>query len=109
MCLFMLLKKMGASFKVSIYFFAAAMLTPVLFFHQAELISETLLVPLTAAALWSLFLGREKLLCILCAGAALGGMILTHGIMLGFSVAEVVFFFWRKEYRKARDCHRRTI
>ncbi len=99
--LFMLLKKLGASFKVCIYFFAAAMLTPVIFFHQAELISETLLAPLTAAVMWFLFLGREKLRWILCAGAALGGMILTHGIMLGFSAAEVIYFVCRKEYRKA--------
>lgn len=99
--LLILLKKLGASFKIQMYFFAAVMLTPVIFFHQAELISETLLAPLTALVMWILFLGRERRRYLFFAGAALGAMVLTHGLMWGFAAAEVIYLVWRKRFRQA--------
>ncbi len=97
--LLFLLKRLGASFKLRACFFAGAMLIPVMFFHQAELISETLLAPLTAVVMWCLFLGKKQLRFFFFAGTALGGLLLTHGLMLGFAAAEVLYFACRRQYR----------
>lgn len=93
-----LLKKLGAPFKVQAAFLAAAMLTPVAVFHQAELISETLLAPLLALTLWMFTLAKERKRYLFGAGFGLGALILTHGLMLFFALAELLYFLIRRRW-----------
>ena len=96
-----LLKRKGASFGITAGFLFFAMFTPVIFFHNAELISESLTIPLLAAFFWSLELAEKKKWWYAAAGAALGGMILTHGLLLFFVLAEILFFLFRKKWQAA--------
>ena len=96
-----LLRRQKAPFGVQAGFFAGAMLVPVLFFHQAELISETLIAPLICAFLWLMEMGKSKRRCVAGAGVILGGLILTHGLMLFFAVAEVGWALLRKRWQVA--------
>ena len=96
-----LLKRLGATFKVRATFLAAAMLTPVVVFHQAELISETLLLPLLAPTLWLLSLNEECKKRRFAAGVGLGLLILTHGLMLFFAGAEILWGVIRRRGREA--------
>ncbi|MBQ9804415.1 MAG: tetratricopeptide repeat protein [Lentisphaeria bacterium] len=96
-----LLRRQQAPFKVQAGFFAGAMLVPVLVFHQAELISETLFAPLICAFMWLMELGKSRRRCVAGAGVILGGLILTHGLMLFFAAAEVGFALLRKRWQAA--------
>lgn len=96
-----LVRRISDSEKFSQIFLAAAMFTPVIFFHQGELISESLLAPLAAAALWMFYPGKEKSIWFLGAGCVTGLMILTHGLMCFFAIAEVFWLLYRKSFRQA--------
>lgn len=93
-----LLKKLGARFEIRAAFLAAAMLTPVAVFHQAELISETLLAPLLALTLWMFALADGRKRFLFGAGLGLGALILTHGLMLFFALAELLNVLFRRRW-----------
>ena len=98
-----LLYKRGASRKESLIFLIFAMFTPVVIFHQAELISETLLVMIFALALGCFTMAeKHKSLRWQCgAGFAAGLGVLTHGFMWAYAAAETVYALSKKEWKKA--------
>ena len=80
--------------------FLLAMILPVPFFHQGQLISESLLIPLLIGALWCLRRGEE------CsgsrkgaawfggAGVLSGAAAITHPMSLLFVAAETGYWLW---------------
>ena len=100
---YLLLCKMSVPVKVRLSFLIFAMCTPFTVFHQAELISETLLPPLLAGVFWLLYYARKsrKPLFAAAAGAVTGLCILTHGLMWRFLAAETIWFCWRRKWRTA--------
>ena len=98
-----LLYKRGASRKESLIFLIFAMFTPVVVFHQAELISETLLVMIFALALGCFTMAEKhkSLRWQLGAGFAAGLGVLTHGFMWAYAAAETLYALSRKEWKKA--------
>ena len=102
-----LLKTRRTPLGVRLWFLAIVMLLPVPVFYQAELVSESLLLPLTAAFFWLRHLAdaaasRERRATALCgAGAVLAAMNLTHPMTLLFSAAEVGWELFRRRFRRA--------
>ena len=96
-----LLRKNSGSFRLQMWFLFFASIVPILFFHQGELISESLLAPLLAIFFWmrELFRERHRNIRQISSGAALGGLILTHGLMIFFAagilVAEIFYKRWK--------------
>ena len=88
-------------------FLALAMLLPVPCFHQAELISESLAIPLVAALLWLCELAEsapdDRRRLAFCAGAgAVGGMlVLLHGILAFFPAALAAALLLRRRFAAA--------
>ena len=103
--LYFLLGKYGVPQKVRNIFWSIAALYPVLFFHSAELISETLLIPLTTVVMFMLFYAENKpekrLLYTAFAGVFSAFAILTHGSMLIFSLLCGVDFLRKKLKKQA--------
>lgn len=97
----LLLGRLGASFRVRAWFFALSLLTPVLIFHQAELISETLLAPLTAGFFWMMTFAEKRKGYLFAAGVFLGALVLTHGLMIFFAAAELIRALWLRRWRTA--------
>ena len=104
---YLLLRRTGIPYAVRLAFLGAGMLLPVPVFYQAELVSESLLLPLTAAAFWLLYLSDSakseprRLAAAAASGCVLGLMNLTHPLTLPFSLAEAVFAAWRGAWRRA--------
>ena len=99
-----LLDRKGLDFKTRMCFLFFAMFYPVAFFHQAEIISESLLLPFLTAVLWLWELAdtefdlKKRLLRMAGAGFAAGLAAITHPLTL--SVWGVIFLY--KFYCKAR-------
>lgn len=94
----------GIPRKAPLWFLALAMLCPVPLFHQAELISEALLLPLLAGTLTALYSAErsrnrlERLHRYPLAGALAGLAAITHPMSLAFLGAELLWFGWRKRF-----------
>lgn len=105
--LYRLLRRSGIPTAVRLTFLGAGMLLPVPMFYQAELVSESLLLPEAAAALWLIGFSEHAGTKIrrdaasLGAGAVIGLMNLTHPLTLLFSVFEVGYSTWRGEWRRS--------
>lgn len=97
----------GIPRKAPLWFLALAMLYPVPLFHQAELISEALLLPLLAGTLAALYVAErsrtrsERLLRFPLAGVLAGLAAITHPMSLAFLGAELLWFGWRKRFGAA--------
>ena len=90
--------------KIVLPFLAFAMFTPALIFHQAELISESLLAILLCLTFFLLYKSEEDNAhwrWSILAGAASGYTILTHGFLWAFAGAEILYALWQKRYRQA--------
>jgi tetratricopeptide (TPR) repeat protein len=102
--LYMLFKRMGIPRKVRLLFLGFAMLFPVPFFYQSELVSESLLLPAAALSFWMLHLADtgktpfRRNAGAVAAGVALGMMNLIHPLTLLFTAAEVALPFLRRKY-----------
>ena len=100
-----ILKNSGTAIKTVLCFLALAMFTPVTVFHNAEIISESLLLPLTAVCIYC-FLRAEKenfpagKKWLFFAGTAAGAGIITHGFFLAFAAAEAGFMAWKKQWQR---------
>ena len=97
----LLVRKLSSSWKLATIFLALALFTPVLFFHQAELISESLLAPLSAALLWLLYRADKRQRNYFGAGIIIGLMVLTHGLMNFILLAEAGYFIIKKQWKNA--------
>ncbi|MBR7130524.1 MAG: glycosyltransferase family 39 protein [Lentisphaeria bacterium] len=95
-----LLKEISGSAQKALWFLGFAMFTPVLFFHQTELISETLFAPLLAGFFFAVYRGDDKPHRFFAAGCWLGGLLLTHGLMIFFASAEIFWMLYHKLWRK---------
>jgi len=94
-------RKPGAE-RLSLIFLGFAMFTPSVIYHQCELISESLLIPLMAL----FFFLDESAECDpecrrrrFFSGVAGGLLVLTHGLMLCFIVLRGVWMLCRKQKR----------
>jgi len=102
-----LLRRQGIAFGTRMIFLALGMLYAIPVFHQAELISESLLLPLLTLSLWLLELAasefdlRKRLLRSGAAGAAAGLAAITHPLTLTFAAAVFLYGFVRNARREA--------
>ena len=99
-----LLKQRNAPEKVVLSFLTFAMFVPALIFHQAELISESLLAMILCPAFYLLYKGEDKDAsshCFTAAGLLAGLAVLTHGFLWAFAGVESVYFLWRRQWKKA--------
>ena len=98
-----LLRKRGASLKESLIFLGLAMFTPVVIFHQAELISESLLIVIFSLCLGCLNNAEkdDSPRWMLCAGVFSGMGVLAHGFMWAFAAAETVYALWKRKWKCA--------
>lgn len=101
---FLLLRRLRVPQTGALIFLALAMLYPVPFFYQAELVSESLMLPFTAAFLWLMALAGEKerrlryvLLLTFAAGAVCGLLNLLHGMTFALSGAALCFLLYRRQ------------
>ncbi len=94
-----LIHKLSNSIKLASIFLFLSLFTPVLFFHQAELISESLLVPLLAGFFWLIYFEKNAPRNYFCAGIILGFTVLTHGLMIFLLAAEAGFFALKKQWK----------
>ncbi|MBO5990934.1 MAG: hypothetical protein J6R00_04725 [Lentisphaeria bacterium] len=103
--LYILLGKYHVPQKIRNVFFGFAALYPILFFHSSELISETLLIPLATAVMYSIYfaLERKEKACFYSAlaGVFCSFALLTHGAMLIFSLLCAAYLFKIKCKREA--------
>ena len=103
--LYWLLKCDGVRQKVRLTFLGLAMLLPVPVYYQAELVSESLLLPELAACFWCLhlaFRGNSRQLRAsgaAGAGAMMAALNLTHPMTLLFTAAEIAMAFRRRRRR----------
>lgn len=104
---YVLLKRKRIPLKVRLSFLGIAMLLPTPVFYQAELISESLLVPLAAVFFWlrhyasvGTTSGRRGAAAF-GAGVALGAMNLVHPLTLLFDVFEVGWELLTRNFRRA--------
>jgi len=102
LALYRLLACQGVRREVRLTFLGLAMLLPVPVYYQAELVSESLLLPDAAACFWCLHLAdagnsrRRRALGAAGAGVLLGIMNLTHPLTLPFTAAEAVLMLIRR-------------
>ena len=94
-----LFRKSGSKPAVILWFLGLSMFTPVLFFHQAELISESLLAPVLAVFFWLIYGAEKHRKLYVGAGMMLGLALLTHGLMLFFAAGEAGYLLWRRQRR----------
>ena len=95
-----LLGKFSRNSCISNTFLALSLFTPVLFFHQAELISESLLAPLLTAFFYLIYYARRNFRCYCGAGAVLGCLLLTHGLMSFFAAGEIIYWMILRRWRQ---------
>ncbi len=98
-----LLRRRGAENKLCLIFLALAMFTPALIFHQAELISESLLIIIFSLCLGCLTQAEKhySLRWMLGAGLIAGVGVLAHGFMWAFAAAETLYFLWKRQWKRA--------
>ena len=99
-----ILKWRKAPEQIVLSFLAFAMFVPALIFHQAELISETLLIGLLCPMFYLLYQSETKNASpywSLSAGIVGGFTILTHGFLWAFAGAELLYALWRKRWKRA--------
>ena len=98
-----LLRKKSGSFRLQMWYLFFAAAVPILFFHQGELVSETLIAPLTAAFFWlrEIYREKHKIIWQIGAGTALAGMILTHGLMIFFAIGILAWELCHKNFQKS--------
>ena len=104
--LFIILLKKNVPEKIALIFLGLAMCLAPLIFHPAELISETLLLPLFTAVFFFLDTAEESKspsssLAALPAGIFSAFALLTHGMVSGFIVLETVYLLFRKKWAAA--------
>lgn len=95
-----LIRRLSKSWKLALIFLFFSLFTPVLFFHQAELISESLLAPLLAVFFWQIYFAKDDPRVFFSAGITLGLAVATHGLMLFFLAAEAGYFAVKKQWKK---------
>lgn len=98
-----ILRRNGAGVKLRFSFLTLGMFTPALIFHQGELISETLLVPLLAAVFHLLCRPDGERVSernTFFAGLFCGLAIITHGFMWAFAFAEIGYLLWRRQWKR---------
>ena len=97
-----LLRRQGISFGTRMVFLTLGMLYVIPVFHQAELISESLLLPLLTVALWMLELAETEFdplkrnLRSGAAGIAAGLAAITHPLTLTFAAAVFLYGICRR-------------
>ena len=102
-----LLARKGINFKTRMIFLACAMFYPVAFFHQAEIISESLLLIFLTVLLWLWELAetefdlKKRLLRMAGAGCAAGLAAITHPLTLSFAGVLLVYKFFSKPRKEA--------
>lgn len=99
-----ILRLRRAPWKLVLSFLAFAMFAPALIFHQAELISETLLTVLLCPLFYLLYKSERKNASpcwSFSAGIAAGFTILTHGFLWAFAGAELLYMFWCRRWKRA--------
>ena len=102
-----LLCRKGFPYKLRMVFLGITMLYPVIIFHQAELISESILLPCTVLILWFLELADtefdtvKRLIRMTAAGAASGAAALIHPLTLSFAAAEFTGELFHKRRKEA--------
>ena len=102
-----LLFRQGVPFAVRMVFLALGMLYVIPVFHQAELISESLLLPLLTVALWMLELAATEFdplkrnIRAGAAGIAAGLAADTHPLPLTFAAAVFLYGLCRKARKEA--------
>ena len=94
--LFFLLEKKEVPEKIRFVFLGCAMVLAPLIFHQAEIISEALLLPLATLLFFLFHLSeseekKQKIFTSLGAGLCGALLLLTHGMMAGFLLLETVY------------------
>ena len=103
--LYILLGKYRVNLKIRRIFLAISMLYTVQFFHSAEIISESLLVPLITVLLCLLYKVRygekNRMLFAGAAGGVAGLAVLTHGSMLLLTLAYPVLLWYEKRKKCA--------
>ena len=105
--LWLLLRRRKLPAALTWSFLALAMLFPVPCFHQAELVSESLAIPLVAALLWLLEAGEtaakrgSRAACFAGAGAVGGLLVLLHGMLAAFPAALAVALLCRRRFGAA--------
>ncbi len=92
---FRLIDRVGGRRVAGWFLFFFAMYPP-LIFHSAELVSESLLIPLLALAAW-LFYRRLWFFC----GLATGLCAITHPMSLFLLMGIAVYFAWQKHWKRA--------
>ena len=104
--LFFLLRKAAVSEKISFIFLVFAMCLAPLIFHPAELISESLLLPLLTVVFMFFYLeeaqnqGAYKFSAF-PAGIFAALALLTHGMISGFLVLQTLFLLFKKKWFSA--------
>ena len=104
--LFFLLLKRSVPLSRALVFLAMATCLAPLIFHPAELISESLLLPLMTSVFFSLHYAEEKTFIHRavfgsCAGIFSALALMTHGMLLGFLCLESIFLLWQKKWQTA--------
>lgn len=102
-----LLSRQGVSFAPRMVFLGLGMLYVIPVFHQAELISEALLLPILTVSLWMLELAGTEFDSLKrnirsgAAGIAAGLAAVTHPLTLTFAAAVFLYGFCRKARKEA--------
>ena len=104
--LFFLLRKAAVPEKISFIFLGGAMCLAPLIFHPAELISESLLLPLLTAVFIFFYLEEAKNHGVYKFSAFPAGIfaalaLLTHGMISGFLVLQTLFLLFKKKWLSA--------
>ena len=104
--LFFLLLKRNVPEKICFFFLGMAMCLAPLIFHPAELISESLLLPLFTGVFFFLDKtetaeSKNSSLAALPAGIFSALALLTHGMLSGFILLETAFLLFRKKWAAA--------
>ncbi len=86
---------------VRLLFLGFSMIAAPLIFHPAELVSESLLLPLFALCFGAFAFAeqKKKMAGYVCAGLCAGLAAATHGLSLAFIGAETVYSLWEKKWK----------
>ena len=104
--LFFLLLKSNIPKRICFVFLGISMFLAPLVFHPAELVSESILLPLLSLTFFFFHFAenlpsRRKVLFAVPSGIFAGAAFLTHGMLSGFLVLETFYLLWRKKYLTA--------
>lgn len=101
--LYFLIKKIKIRENICFIFLGLSMILAPVIFHPAELVSESLLLPLFAGVFYLLFLSEDsnspqKKLFPLGAGVLSALTLLTHGMSIAFIFFQTLYFAWQKTW-----------